>query len=76
MIRMTAFFVALILSAVLVAGPASAQIASSEQELQQLAAALKANDAERRSAIATGAGLPENLARDRRLITAFYRSRS
>ena len=53
MMRMTLFFISLILPGVLPASPASAQIASSEQELQQLAAALKANDAERRSAIAT-----------------------
>lgn len=33
--------------------PGSAQVASSEQEFRQVAAALKANDAERRSAIAT-----------------------
>lgn len=53
MIRTTSFFITLILLSFLPAGPASAQIASSEQELQQLGAALKANDAERRSAIAT-----------------------
>lgn len=35
------------------AGPAWAQIADDEQEFQQLAAALKANDPERLSAIAT-----------------------
>ena len=34
-------------------GMASAQIAANEQEFQQMAAALKANDAERQSAIAT-----------------------
>lgn len=37
----------------LAASPGSAQLASNEQEFQKLAAALKANDAERRSAIAT-----------------------
>lgn len=35
------------------ASPGSAQVASSEREFQQLATALKANDTERRSAIAT-----------------------
>lgn len=37
----------------LVPGLASAQLAADEQEFQRLSAALKANDAERRSAIAT-----------------------
>jgi hypothetical protein len=53
MMRMTSSLIALVLAGFLPAGPASAQIASSEQELQQLGAALKANDAERQSAIAT-----------------------
>lgn len=44
---------ALVVFGCLPAGPAGAQIADSEQEFQQLAAALKADDAERRSAIAT-----------------------
>lgn len=37
----------------LLAGQALAQVADSEQEFRQLSAALKANDAERRSAIET-----------------------
>lgn len=53
---------ALILLGPMPAGPAWAQIAGDEQEFQQMAAALKANDAERRSAIATciGQGIGEN----------------
>lgn len=53
MMQVKSLFIALVLLGFLPAGPASAQIAGSEQELQQLAAALKANDAERQSAIAT-----------------------
>jgi hypothetical protein len=37
----------------LAASPGGAQLADNEQEFQQMAAALKANDAERQSAIAT-----------------------
>jgi hypothetical protein len=44
---------ALILLGFLPASPALAQIAADEQEFQQLVAALKADDAERQSAIAT-----------------------
>lgn len=44
---------ALILSSCLPVGPAWSQIATDEQEFQQLAAALKADDVERRSAINT-----------------------
>jgi len=44
---------ALIVFGLLPAAPVQAQLASSEQEFQQLAAALKADDAERQSAIAT-----------------------
>ena len=44
---------AAVLIGLLAASPGSAQIASNEQEFQQMAAALKANDAERQSAIAT-----------------------
>ncbi|MGB3864162.1 MAG: hypothetical protein WBA29_00825 [Xanthobacteraceae bacterium] len=53
MMQVKSLFIALVLLGFLPEGPASAQIAGSEQELQQLAAALKANDAERQSAIAT-----------------------
>jgi hypothetical protein len=41
----------IILSGLLAAGPAWAQIADNEQEFQQLVAALKADDAERQGAI-------------------------
>ncbi len=44
---------ALILLNLLPVRPAWAQLADNEQEFQQVAAALKANDAERQSAIAT-----------------------
>jgi len=44
---------ALILLGLLPIGPTWAQLAGNEQEFQQMAAALKANDKERRSAIAT-----------------------
>lgn len=46
----------------LAGGQASAQLAANEQEFQQMAAALKANAAERQSAIATCAkqGIGEN----------------
>jgi hypothetical protein len=47
------FVVVLVLLGVLPVAPVWAQIAANEQEFQQLAAALKANDAERQSAIAT-----------------------
>lgn len=45
--------VVLVLLGLLPVAPVCAQIAANEQEFQQLAAALKANDAERQSAIAT-----------------------
>lgn len=45
--------VAIALMSGLAASPGRAQIASNEQEFQQIAAALKANDAERQSAIVT-----------------------
>jgi hypothetical protein len=44
---------ALVLFGLMPVGPASAQIAADEHGFQQMAAALKANDPERRSAIAT-----------------------
>src|SRR5690606_518380 len=44
---------AVMLFGLLPGGPAWAQLADSEQEFRQLAAALKANDAERQSAITT-----------------------
>lgn len=44
---------AIVFLGLLSAGPAWAQIAADEQEFQQLAAALKANDTERQSAIVT-----------------------
>ena len=44
---------ALIVFGLLPAAPVQAQLASSEQEFQELAAALKADDAERQSAITT-----------------------
>jgi hypothetical protein len=44
---------AAILIGLVAAKPGSAQVASGEQEFQQMAAALKANDGERQSAIAT-----------------------
>lgn len=44
---------ALILLSLLPVGLACAQLAADEQEFQQMAAALKANDTERQSAIAT-----------------------
>jgi len=47
---------AAMLLGLLPAGPASAQVAADEQEFQAMAAALKANDAERRSAIETCIG--------------------
>lgn len=46
-------FAAVILVGLPSVGPASAQIAADEQEFQQMASALRANDAERLSAIAT-----------------------
>lgn len=57
----------ILLSGLSASGPASAQLASSEQEFQQMAAVLRADDAERRSAIAVciaqGVGAsPEGLA--------------
>ena len=48
----TRSIVAAIMLAGLPAGPAEAQLAGDEQEFRQIAAALKANDAERLSAIA------------------------
>ena len=51
--HMKSMTAALMFLGLLPAGPASAQIAADEQEFRQLAAALKADDAERRSAIAT-----------------------
>jgi hypothetical protein len=45
--------VVLVLLGLLPVAPVWAQIAANEQEFQQLAAALKANDAERQSTIAT-----------------------
>lgn len=44
---------AIMLLGLLPAGPAVAQLAADEQEFQQLAAALKADDTERQGAIAT-----------------------
>ena len=44
---------AIVFLGLLSAGPAWAQIAADEQEFQQLAAALRANNTERQSAIAT-----------------------
>lgn len=44
---------ALVLLGALPVGPARAQMAADEQEFQQVAAALKADDTERQSAIAT-----------------------
>ena len=44
---------AVVLIGGLAASPGWAQLASNEQEFRQMAAALKANDAERKSAIAT-----------------------
>lgn len=60
--HMKSIATALILLAFVPAGPAWAQIAGDEQAFQQMAAALKANDAERRSAIATciGQGIGDN----------------
>jgi len=54
----------LVLLGFLLADPARAQIADGEQKFQAMAAALKANDAERRSAIETciGQGVGSNLA--------------
>lgn len=57
----------ILLSSLSASGPASAQLVGSEQEFQQMAAALRADDAERQSAIATciaqGIGAsPEGLA--------------
>lgn len=43
----------ILLSGLLPVGPASAQLANSEEEFQQMAAALKADDDERQGAIAT-----------------------
>lgn len=64
------FLVALAVLGLLPARSAPAQVATGEQEFQQLAAALRANDAERLSAIATcieqGAG--KNLAGIARLM--------
>lgn len=58
------FGAAVLLLALLPAAPASAQMAADEQEFQQMAAALKADDGERRSAIETciaqGAGANPN----------------
>lgn len=51
--RMKPIIVAAVLFGVAQPGPAAAQIAADEQEFQQLVAALKADDAERLSAIAT-----------------------
>lgn len=54
--RMKSMIAALIALCLPPAGPASAQLAADEQEFQQMAAALKADDAERRSAIETCIG--------------------
>ncbi|HEU4806085.1 MAG TPA: hypothetical protein VFS91_09840 [Nitrobacter sp.] len=51
--QMKALVTMTVLLGFLPAAPAWAQIAANEQEFQQLAAALKANDAERQSAIKT-----------------------
>jgi len=51
--RMKSTIATAMLLGLLPAGPAWAQIADDEQEFQQLAAALKADDAERQDAIAT-----------------------
>lgn len=51
--RMKSTVAASLLLSLLPVSPASAQLASSEQEFQQMVAALKADDAERQGAIAT-----------------------
>ena len=51
--KITSIVATTVLIGVFSTGPGRAQIAADEQEFRQMAAALKANDAERRSAIAT-----------------------
>ncbi len=54
--HMKAIAAALVFLGFLSPGPAAAQIADDEQEFQQMAAALRANDTERQSAINTCIG--------------------